>query len=55
VDDANHAVSRAEAVRRFRVLPVDFTEQGGHLTPSLKVRRNAIMKDFAGEVEALYS
>jgi long-chain acyl-CoA synthetase len=55
VDDANKAVSRAEAVRRFRVLPGDFTEEGGHLTPSLKVRRNAIMKDFAGEVEALYS
>jgi long-chain acyl-CoA synthetase len=55
VDDGNKAVSRAEAVRRFRVLPGDFTEQGGHLTPSLKVRRNAIMKDFAGEVEALYS
>ena len=55
VDDANKAVSRAEAVRRFRVLPGDFTEQGGHLTPSLKVRRNVIMKDYAGDVEALYS
>ena len=55
VDDANKAVSRAEAVRRFRVLPGDFTEQSGHLTPSLKVRRNVIMKDYAGEVEALYS
>jgi long-chain acyl-CoA synthetase len=55
VDEANKAVSRAEAVRRFRVLPADFTEQSGHLTPSLKVRRNVIMKDFADEVEALYS
>jgi long-chain acyl-CoA synthetase len=55
VDEGNKAVSRAEAVRRFRVLPGDFTEQGGHLTPSLKVRRNVIMKDFADEVEALYS
>jgi long-chain acyl-CoA synthetase len=55
VDEANKAVSRAERVRRFRVLPGDFTEQGGHLTPSLKVRRNAIMKDFASDVEALYS
>jgi long-chain acyl-CoA synthetase len=55
VDDANKAVSRAEAVRRFRVLPGDFTEQSGHLTPSLKVRRNVIMKDYAGDVEALYS
>jgi long-chain acyl-CoA synthetase len=55
VDEANKAVSRAEAVRRFRVLPGDFTEQSGHLTPSLKVRRNVIMKDCAGEIEALYS
>jgi long-chain acyl-CoA synthetase len=55
VDEANKAVSRAEAVRRFRVLPGDFTEQSGHLTPSLKVRRNVILKDFAGDVEALYS
>jgi len=55
VDDANKAVSRAEAVRRFRVLAVDFTEQDGYLTPSLKVRRNVIMKDFAADIEALYS
>jgi long-chain acyl-CoA synthetase len=55
VDEANKAVSRAEAVRRFRILASDFTEQGGHVTPSLKLRRNVIMKDFAGEVEALYS
>jgi long-chain acyl-CoA synthetase len=55
VDEANKAVSRAEAVRRFRILPSDFTEHGGHVTPSLKLRRNVIMKDFAGEIEALYS
>jgi long-chain acyl-CoA synthetase len=55
LDEANKAVSRAEAVRRFRILPSDFTEQGGHVTPSLKLRRNMIMKDFAGEIEALYS
>jgi long-chain acyl-CoA synthetase len=55
VDEANLAVSRAESVRRFRILPVDFTEQSGHLTPSLKVRRNVVMKDFADEIEALYS
>ena len=54
VDEANKAVSRAEAVRRFRVLPGDFTEQDGYLTPSLKLRRNVIMKDFADDIEALY-
>ena len=55
VDEANQAVSRAESVRRFLILPVDFTEQSGHLTPSLKVRRGVVMKDFAAEIDALYS
>jgi long-chain acyl-CoA synthetase len=55
VDDANLAVSRAESIRRFRVLTVDFTEDSGHLTPSLKVRRAAVVKDFAADIEALYS
>jgi long-chain acyl-CoA synthetase len=55
VDAANKAVSRAESIRRFRVLPGDFTEQDGYLTPSLKVRRNVIVKDFAADIEALYS
>jgi long-chain acyl-CoA synthetase len=55
VDDANKAVSRAEGIRRFRVLAGDFTEQDGYLTPSLKIRRNAIVKDFAREIDELYS
>ncbi|MGE5285998.1 MAG: AMP-dependent synthetase/ligase [Micromonosporaceae bacterium] len=54
VDEANTAVSRAESVRRFRILGSDFTEEGGHLTPTLKVRRNLVTKDFASEIEALY-
>ena len=55
VDEANKAVSRAESIRRFRILPGDFTEANGYLTPSLKVRRNIVTKDFVGEIEALYS
>ena len=55
VDDANQAVSRAESIRKFKVLAVDFTEASGHLTPSLKVKRNVVAKDFAAEIEALYS
>jgi long-chain acyl-CoA synthetase len=55
VDDANQAVSRAESIRRFRILPVDFTEQEGYLTPSLKVRRGVVSKDFAADIDALYS
>ena len=55
VDDANKAVSRAESIRRFVILGTDFTEQTGHLTPSLKVRRNVVAKDFSADIEALYS
>jgi long-chain acyl-CoA synthetase len=55
VDDANKAVSRAESIRRFRILDSDFTEASGHLTPSLKIRRSVIAKDFSGDIEALYS
>ena len=55
VDDANKAVSRAESIRRFRVLPVDFTEEGGYLTPSLKLKRGIVAKDFASEIDAIYS
>lgn len=54
VDDANRLVSRAESIRRFAVLPVDFTEESGHLTPSLKLKREAIARDFAKEIEELY-
>jgi long-chain acyl-CoA synthetase len=55
VDDANKAVSRAESIRRFRILSADFTEANGYLTPSLKVRRNMVTKDFAAEIEAIYA
>ncbi len=55
VDDANTAVSKAESIRKFTVLPSDFTEENGYLTPSLKLKRNVVMKDFADDVEALYS
>ncbi|MGW1206276.1 AMP-dependent synthetase/ligase [Streptomyces cyaneofuscatus] len=54
VDEANRLVSRAESIRKFVVLPVDFTEERGHLTPSLKLKRDAIARDFAGEIEGLY-
>jgi long-chain acyl-CoA synthetase len=55
VDDANKAVSRAESIRRFRILGTDFTEGNGYLTPSLKIRRHVVTKDFAAEIEAIYA
>ena len=54
VDDGNAAVSKAESVRKFRVLRPQFTEESGHLTPSLKLKRNVVAKDFADEIEAIY-
>jgi long-chain acyl-CoA synthetase len=54
VDDANKAVSRAESIRKFKILATDFTEANGHLTPSLKVKRGVVAKDYAAEIEALY-
>jgi long-chain acyl-CoA synthetase len=55
VDEANKAVSHAEAIKKFRILTVDWTEEGGQITPSLKLKRNVVMKEFAAEVAALYS
>ncbi|UBU10568.1 AMP-dependent synthetase/ligase [Nonomuraea gerenzanensis] len=54
VDAANTSVSRAESIRRFRILPGDLTEQNGYLTPTLKVKRALIHKDFAADIEELY-
>ncbi|WKV16591.1 long-chain fatty acid--CoA ligase [Janibacter limosus] len=54
VDDANKAVSKAESIRKFAIPGEDFTEDNGTLTPSLKLKRNIIMRDFEDEVEALY-
>jgi long-chain acyl-CoA synthetase len=55
VDDANKAVSRAESIRKFRILEGDFTQEAGQLTVKLGIRRSVLMKDFAADVEALYS
>ncbi|MDL4819894.1 AMP-dependent synthetase/ligase [Actinomadura opuntiae] len=52
---ANSSVSHAEAIKKYVILGVDFTEEAGHMTPSLKVKRNVVMKDFADEIESLYT
>ena len=55
VDAANRAVSQAESIRRFAILPLDWTEEGGQLTPSLKLRRNVVTHQFRREIEDLYA
>jgi len=55
VDDANKAVSKAEAIKKFAILPSDLTIASGHLTPKLSIKRNVVMHDFAAEIESLYS
>jgi long-chain acyl-CoA synthetase len=54
VDEANKTVSRAEQVRRFQILATDWTEESGHLTPTLKLKRRTVMRDFGEDVERLY-
>jgi len=55
VDEANKAVSKAESIRKFTILPVDFTIAGGHLTAKLSVKRHVVAKEFAQEIEALFT
>lgn len=52
---ANTSVSQAEAIKSFRIVPADFTEASGHLTPSMKVKRAQVMKDFETVIEEMYS
>ncbi len=54
IDDANQAVSQAEAIKKFTILDQDFTESGGQLTPTLKVRRHVITEQYAAQIAALY-
>ncbi|MFG3550488.1 AMP-dependent synthetase/ligase [Streptomyces sp. NPDC047725] len=51
---ANSAVSRSESIRVFRVLPEPFDVSNGLLTPSMKLRRDAIVRTYALEIDAMY-
>jgi len=54
VDEANKAVSKAESIRKFTILPTDFTIAGGQLTAKLSLKRHVIGKEFAAEIAALF-
>ncbi len=55
VKQANMVVSHAESIRKFRILPVDFTEDTGELTPTMKVKRKVVAEKFAHDIEAIYA
>jgi len=55
VKQANLVVSHAESIRKFTILPVDFTEATGELTPTMKVKRNVVAEKFADAIEAIYA
>jgi long-chain acyl-CoA synthetase len=55
VDQANTMVSKAESIRTFTILPAEFTEASGHLTPSLKLKRAVVVREFEAEIAGLYS
>ncbi|RLE15428.1 MAG: long-chain fatty acid--CoA ligase, partial [Actinobacteria bacterium] len=54
VDYANKAVSKAEAIKTFRVLPQDLSIEGGELTPTLKVKRSVVASKYAGVIDEIY-
>ncbi|SDI30588.1 long-chain acyl-CoA synthetase [Arthrobacter subterraneus] len=55
IDSANESVSQAEAIKVFRIVEQDFTEASGHLTPSMKIKRAQVLKDYSAVVEEIYS
>ena len=55
VDDANKAVSKAEGIKKFKILPHDFTEEGGQMTASLKVKRHVVSKQWSKEIDDIYA
>src|SRR5581483_9624909 len=55
VDEVNASHARVEQIKRFAILPRDFTIEDGELTPTLKLRRRVVAEHFADEIEALYT
>ena len=55
VAEANQAVSRAEQIREFRILPADFSESGGEMTPTMKVKRAVVVDKYADDIAGIYA
>jgi long-chain acyl-CoA synthetase len=54
VDDVNRDLSRFEQIKRYAILPRDFTAEDGEVTPTMKLKRRVCQDHFAAEIEALY-
>jgi long-chain acyl-CoA synthetase len=47
-------VSKAESIRKFQILPAEWTEESGHVTPTMKLKRTMVLRDYGQTVDALY-
>lgn len=54
VDEVNSTVSNAETIKKFEVIDTELTEKSGHLTPSMKIKREAVSRDFSPLIEKIY-
>ncbi|CAM2811135.1 AMP-dependent synthetase/ligase [Skermania piniformis] len=55
VAETNKKVSKAESIKKVRILPVDWTQEGGELTPKMSLKRAVVMKQYAADVDAIYN
>ncbi|SIS20770.1 AMP-dependent synthetase/ligase [Williamsia sterculiae] len=55
VTEANKTVSHAESIKKFRILPADFSEETGEMTPTMKVKRNVVVDKYSDDIEAIYA
>jgi long-chain acyl-CoA synthetase len=55
LERVNAKFARVEQVKKIVILPHDLSQEGGELTPTMKVKRNVVTDKYAGEIEALYS
>jgi long-chain acyl-CoA synthetase len=55
LDQINQKFARVEQVKKFAILPQDLSQEGGELTPTMKIKRNVVAEKYEQEIEALYA